>query len=72
MAIPPVNAFAETAALYAVLNEDLDDARRIVSEMHPGERKTLANQLDVLRSLLTDSYGNDIGDILSALTRPRC
>ncbi|MEV4975492.1 hypothetical protein [Streptomyces scopuliridis] len=76
--MPPVNAFAETAALYAVLNEDLSEARRIVGDMHPGERATLARQLDQLRSLLTDRFGNDKGsgsyidDVLSGLyTGPR-
>ncbi|MBC9730970.1 hypothetical protein [Streptomyces sp. TRM68367] len=49
---PAVTAFAETAALYAVMNEDLPDARRIVGDMLPGERAQLAQQLDQLRELL--------------------
>jgi hypothetical protein len=52
MAPPPVTAFAETAALHAVLNEDMEEARRIVGEMLPGERATFAEQLDRLRELL--------------------
>lgn len=49
---PAVTAFTETAALYAVMNEDLPDARRIVDGMLPGERAQLAQQLDQLRELL--------------------
>jgi hypothetical protein len=57
---PPVTAFAETAALYAVLNEDYPDARRIVTDMTAAERAEFAGQLDRLRSMLTDEFGNDI------------
>lgn len=78
MTMPAVNAFSETAALYAVLNEDMEEAERIVSEMLPSERAQLAKQLDTLRSLLTDRFGNDRGgnsyidDVLSGLyTGPR-
>jgi hypothetical protein len=49
---PTVTAFTETAALYAVMNEDLPGARRIVGDMLPGERAQLAQQLDQLRELL--------------------
>lgn len=61
MAMPAVNAFVETAALYAVLNEDIADAERIVADMLPNERAEFAAQLDRLRSLLTDRFGNDRG-----------
>lgn len=76
MPTPPVTAFAETAALYAVLNEDMEEAERIVGAMLPGERATLAGQLDQLRNLLTDRFGNDRGsyidDVLAGLfTGPR-
>ncbi|WP_331736900.1 hypothetical protein OG426_55610 (plasmid) [Streptomyces canus] len=49
---PAVIAFTETAALYAVMIEDLPGARRIVGDMLPGERAQLAQQLDQLRELL--------------------
>lgn len=74
---PAVTAFAETAALYAILNEDTEEAERIVSEMLPNERTMFAGQLDKLRSMLTDRFGNDRGpsyidDVLSGLfTGPR-
>jgi hypothetical protein len=48
----PVTAFAETAALFHVLNDDLADARRIVAEMFPSERAVFAEQLDRLRDML--------------------
>jgi hypothetical protein len=57
---PPVNAFAETSALYAVLEGDDVEARRIVSDMLPNERAEFAAQLDRLRAMLTDRFGNDI------------
>lgn len=49
---PAVTAFTETAALYAVMNDDLAEARRIADDMLPGERATLATQLDTLRDIL--------------------
>lgn len=49
---PAITAFTETAALYAVMTEDLPGARRIVGDMLPGERAQLAQQLDQLRELL--------------------
>ncbi|MFD5898645.1 hypothetical protein [Streptomyces sp. NPDC060366] len=51
----PINAFGETAALFAVLNGD----QEIVGEMLPGERATFAGQLDALLRLMTDRFGND-------------
>lgn len=49
---PSVTAFAETSALYAVLNEDMPEAYRIVGDMLPGERATFAEQLYKLADLL--------------------
>lgn len=57
---PHVTAFAETSALYAVLEGDDAEARRIVSDMFPNERAEFAQQLDRLRAMLTDRFGNDI------------
>ncbi|MFG2276760.1 hypothetical protein ACGFNY_44255 [Streptomyces chartreusis] len=74
---PAVTTFAETAALYAVLNEDMEEAERIVSDMLPNERAEFAQQLDTLRRLLTDRFGNDrdgsyIDDVLAGkYTGPR-
>lgn len=59
---PPISTFAETAALYAVLNQDTDEAERIVMAMLPNERAHFARQLDELRSLLTDRFGNELAD----------
>lgn len=61
MNAPSVTAFAETAALFAILNDDTEDAQRIISEMLPNERAEFAGQLDRLRSMLTDRFGNDRG-----------
>ncbi|NEA22642.1 hypothetical protein [Actinomadura bangladeshensis] len=47
-----VTAFTETAALWAVMNEDAGNARRIVDEMLPGERDEFAGQLRRLLGLL--------------------
>jgi hypothetical protein len=57
---PSVTTFVETAALWHVMNEHHAEARRIVTEMSPGERATYASQLDRLRSMLTDDFGNDL------------
>ncbi|MHA4819449.1 hypothetical protein ACXZ65_34430 [Streptomyces aculeolatus] len=57
-----MTTFAETAALWAVMNGDDTEARRIVADMPPGERAEFAAQLDRLRSMLTDRFGNDIGE----------
>lgn len=61
MSTPAVTAYAETAALYAVLNQDETEALRLVGNMFPAERAFFAKQLDQLRSMLTDEFGNDIG-----------
>jgi hypothetical protein len=55
-----VTAFAETGALWAVLNGNDAKARQIVQDMYPNERAEFAEQLDRLRSMLTDRFGNDI------------
>jgi hypothetical protein len=52
---PTVNAFTETAALYAVLNDDDLDARRIVGQMHAGERATFSAQLSRLMAIVEPS-----------------
>lgn len=57
---PAVTAFAETAALWAVMNENDAEARRIVADLYPNERAELAEQLGRLRAMLTDRFGNDI------------
>lgn len=49
---PAVTAFAETAALYAVLTEDMPEAHRLVNDMLPGERATFSDQLYKLADLL--------------------
>lgn len=57
---PAVTAFAETAALWAVMNGNDTEARRIVQDLYPNERAEFAEQLDRLRAMLTDRFGNDI------------
>ncbi len=57
---PAVTAFAETAALWAVMSENDAEARRIVADLYPNERAELAEQLDRLWAMLTDRFGNDI------------
>jgi hypothetical protein len=51
---PPVTAFAETAALYAVLNNETSEAIRIIGDMLPGERTTFYDRLGRLITLLGD------------------
>ncbi|MEV7683212.1 hypothetical protein AB0O64_32425 [Streptomyces sp. NPDC088341] len=68
MQMPPINAFTETAALHAVLNDNDQEAQRLVSGMLPCERAVFANQLDRLRRMMTDRFGNDVGH--SAPTQP--
>jgi hypothetical protein len=53
-----VAAFQETSALYQVLIGENAEARRIVGEMSPAERVEFAGQLDLLRGMLTDRFGN--------------
>ncbi|MEU9796287.1 hypothetical protein AB0E27_37970 [Streptomyces sparsogenes] len=48
MRAPPGTAFAGTAALFAVTDEDLGEARRIIADLFPHERKMLADQLTCL------------------------
>lgn len=62
-----MTAFAETGALWAVLNGDDAKARKIVADMFPNERAEFAAQLDRLRSMLTDRFGNDI----ASTSKPR-
>lgn len=55
MNTPPVTAFAETAALYYLITEDLDEARRVIGDMLPGEREAYAEQLARLRTMIGQS-----------------
>lgn len=52
MSTPAVTAFTETAALYAVLNDDMDEVHRLVNDMLPGERATFRDQLYKLADIL--------------------
>jgi len=52
MSTPPVTAFAETAALYYLITQDLDEARRVIADMLPGERAAYAEQLGRLRTMI--------------------
>lgn len=47
-----VATFPETAAVYAVLAGDRNEAQRIVAVMLPDERAAFANHLDELRTLI--------------------
>lgn len=57
---PAVTTFVETGALWAVMNGDDAKARSIVEDLYPNERAEFAEQLDRLRSMLSDRFGNDI------------
>ncbi|WP_328336835.1 hypothetical protein [Streptomyces violaceus] len=57
---PVVTAFAETGALWAVMNKNDVEARRIIADLFPNERAEFAAQLDRLRAMLTDRFGNDV------------
>lgn len=48
---PPVTALAETAALYAVLNDDEGEARRIILNMTASERISFSALLDRLLTI---------------------
>lgn len=52
---PPVTAFAETAALYYLITEDLAEARRVIGDMLPGERRVYREQLERLRTMLGEN-----------------
>lgn len=69
MVLPKVNAFDETAALYALMTGRRDNASRIVGNMSPPERADFALRLDELRSMLTDELGNDAGDSVTQVPR---
>lgn len=58
---PAVTTFAETAALYAVMEGDPQEARRIIDDMHPGEREIYAGQLNELLVMLS-RYCQDCGE----------
>lgn len=51
---PPVTAFDETAALFALMEGDREGVRRIVSDMLPGERAEFAQRLRELQEILAD------------------
>jgi hypothetical protein len=46
--------FTESNALLAVIEDDLDEARRIIATMLPGERRRLAEHAHKLADLLTE------------------
>lgn len=62
-----MTAFAETGALWAVMNGDDARARSIVEDLYPNERAEFAEQLDRLRAMLADRFGKDI----AVSSRPR-
>lgn len=57
MTSPKVTAFTETAALWAVMNDDMVEARRIVDDMLPGERDEFSGQLARLADMLGSYCG---------------
>ncbi|MFF4403648.1 hypothetical protein [Streptomyces sp. NPDC001404] len=52
---PPINAYAETALLWAILNDDTNEATRIIHDMLPHERTGLETQLHRVLGLLDDA-----------------
>lgn len=46
--------FTESNALLAVIEGDLDEARRIIATMLPGERRQLISQANTLAELIRD------------------
>lgn len=52
MTEPTVRTFAETSALYSLMQDDPADTRRIITEMTPGERAEYAGLIDRLRKLI--------------------
>lgn len=48
--------YAETEALLAMLNDDEDEALRILGEMYPRERRALVEKLDRLSLLAEDRF----------------
>lgn len=52
MADAKVTTFTETAALWAVMNDDVREAQRIVNDMLPNERDEFAGQLRRLLNML--------------------
>lgn len=51
---PSVNTFDETAALYAVMQGDVEEARRICTAMSRTERTEFAQKMLTLRETLDD------------------
>jgi hypothetical protein len=47
-----LNTFAETAALFAVMDGDLHKARSVIADLFPHERKMFADQLTRLLNML--------------------
>ena len=50
--------YAETKALVAVMDEDCDEAQRIVDGFLYGEKVVFRAQLDKLQRMMTDPFGN--------------
>lgn len=50
-----VSSFVETAALFAVVTENTDEARRLLGEMLPGELAAFADQVDTLSDLIVQA-----------------
>lgn len=57
--------FTESNALLAVIRDDLDEARRIIATMLPGERRALVRQAYQLADLI-----NEHDDIVAAASGP--
>lgn len=57
---PSVTAHTETAILWAVLNEDDTEARRIVADMLPGEAAEYATQLNRVLGMLRTAHGEAV------------
>jgi hypothetical protein len=52
MSEPGVTSFDETAALWAVMNADPDQAEAVVKAMLPGERAEFEAHLSILMALV--------------------
>lgn len=50
-----VSSFVETAAMFAVVTEDIDRARALLGEMLPGELAVFADQVNQLADLIDES-----------------
>lgn len=71
---PPdcIATFAETSALFAVMDDDFPEARRIIADLFPHERKMFSEQLTRLLNMLGEPCQEcgDLTPVTLSVTKP--